>query len=307
VSVPDFFPPVLNAVRAVLTVGSAALFWILTGWPDGATAIVFAAVAVLLFSPRAYQAYPVAIGFVIGTAMAAVVAAIVGFAILPQQPSYAGFCMALGVALVPLGAVVATSWKPEVFIPAVANFIPLLSPANQMSYNAQNFYNSALAIIAGTCIAVLWIRLLPPLSPVIQTRRLLALTLGDLRRLVTGPVPDSAAGWEGLINARLAALPEQPDLLPRSQLVAALSLGTEIIRVRRVAGRFDIKAKLHSALDHLVRGDSAMAIAALKEFDAELAAIPDGTPGATTRLRVRAAICAVEEALIVHAAFFDGR
>jgi hypothetical protein len=45
-------------------------------------------------------------------------------------------------------------------------------------------------------------RLIPPLSPAFRTRRLLALTLRDLRRLAMGRTFN---GWEGHIHGRLSA------------------------------------------------------------------------------------------------------
>ena len=56
-------------------------------------------------------------------------------------------------------------------------FVTLLAPANQMSYDPGQFYNFALATIAGVGAGALSFRLLPPLSPAFRTRRLLALTL----------------------------------------------------------------------------------------------------------------------------------
>jgi uncharacterized membrane protein YccC len=50
------------------------------------------------------------------------------------------------------------------------NFIPLLQPTNQMSFDTVQFYNSALSIFVGCALAMLSFRLLPPLS---QRRRLL--------------------------------------------------------------------------------------------------------------------------------------
>ncbi|HEY4041084.1 MAG TPA: FUSC family protein, partial [Rhodopila sp.] len=44
--VPDVLPAVINAIRAFLTIGAAALIWIWTAWPGGATFIVFATVAI---------------------------------------------------------------------------------------------------------------------------------------------------------------------------------------------------------------------------------------------------------------------
>jgi uncharacterized membrane protein YccC len=55
-----------------------------------------------------------------------------------------------------------------------------------MVYDTVQFYNGTLAIVAGTGAALLSFRLLPPLSPVYRTRRLLALTLRDFRRLAAG-------------------------------------------------------------------------------------------------------------------------
>ena len=72
-------------------------------------------------------------------------------------------------------------------------------------------------------------RLLPPLSPAFRTRRLLALTLRDLRRLATGRVPGD---WEGHIYGRLSAMPDAATPLQRAMLMAALSVGSEIIQLR---------------------------------------------------------------------------
>ena len=66
-----------------------------------------------------------------------------------------------------------------------------------MSYDVIDFYNRALAIVAGLAIAALSFRLVPPLSPAFRTRRLMKLTLRDLRRLAIGSIPRKPADWEG--------------------------------------------------------------------------------------------------------------
>jgi uncharacterized membrane protein YccC len=186
-----------------------------------------------------------------------------------------------------------------------ANFIPLLAPANQMSYDTQQFYNAALAIVAGVGVAALAFRLLPPLSPALRTRRLLALTLRDLRRLTKGPIPRTANKWEGRVYSRLSALPEQAEPLQRAQLMAALSVGTVIVRLRRLARRFDQDAELDAALDAVAKGNSSAAAERLAGLDQGLAALPDTGPGARARLRARSSILAMSEALAQHAAYFD--
>src|SRR5215472_520706 len=61
--VPDWLPSLVNAGRAFVVIGAAELFWIVTVWPNGAQAITFAAVGVILLAPRADQAYAAAKSF----------------------------------------------------------------------------------------------------------------------------------------------------------------------------------------------------------------------------------------------------
>jgi hypothetical protein len=129
--------------------------------------------------------------------------------------------------------------------------------------------------------------------------------LRNLRRLTTGPIPRTASEWEGLVYSRLSALPEQAEPLQRAQLMAALSVGTEIIRLRRVAHRFDQDAELDVALDALAKGESSAAAERLARLDQRLAALPSTRPGVRVRLRARASILAMSEALAQHAVYFD--
>jgi uncharacterized membrane protein YccC len=304
-SVPDLLPSLVNAGRAFVTIVAVELFWIMTAWPNGAQAITFAAVAVILFSPRADQAYATTMSFMVGTGLTTALAAIVKFAVLPGVANFAGFSLAIGLVLVPAGALMAQPWQTAMFTAMAANFLPLLAPANQMNYDTLQFYNSALAIVAGLGAAALAFRLLPPLSPALRTRRLLALTLRNLRRLTTGPIPRTASEWEGRVYSRLSALPEQAEPLQRAQLMAALSVGTEIIRLRRVAHRFDQDAELDVALDALAKGESSAAAERLARLDQRLAALPSTRPGVRVRLRARASILAMSEALAQHAVYFD--
>jgi hypothetical protein len=162
-----------------------------------------------------------------------------------------------------------------------------------------------LAIISGIGAAALSFRLLPPLSPALRTHRLLALTLRDLRRLATGPMPWTVNDWESRLYSRLSVLPKQAEPLHRAQLLAGLSLGTEIIRPRRLAHRFYLDAEFDAMLDALARGGSA-ANERLVRLDNRLAAALPGTKaGALVRLRARGNILAMSEALAQHTAYFD--
>jgi hypothetical protein len=130
-----------------------------------------------------------------------------------------------------------------------------------MSYDTIQFYNNALAIVAGCGAAALAFRLLPPLSPAVRTRRLLALTLRDLCRLATGPIRTTVDDWEARFYARLVVLPDQADPLQRSQLLAALSVGSETIRLRRLVGHLPAGNDLDAAIAAFLQGNTPVAIA----------------------------------------------
>lgn len=301
--VPDWLPALVNAARIFVTIGAVELFWITTAWPNGGSAITFAAIVVILLSVQGDRAYAAARSFVAVIGLDTVFAAIVKFAVLPGVHTFAGFSLAIGLVLLPAGAFIAR--QPATGTVMAGFFVLLLAPANQMSYDTQQFYNTALAVVAGGVAGALSFRLLPPLPAALRTRRLLALTLRDLRRLATGPIRRKAADWEDRVYSRLRALPDHADPLQRALLLTALSTGIEITRLRRVAYQFDLQVELDAALDAMVRGDSAAAIERLDRVDRVIAAVPATKPGSWVRLRARSSVLAISEALAQHAAYFD--
>ena len=106
-------------------------------------------------------------------------------------------------------------------------------------------------------------------------------------------------------TAGSAALPDEAEPLQRSQLMAALSVGSEIIRLRRIAPRLGLGSELDAALAALAQGDSAIATARLARLDHRLAARPGAEPETQLALRARANILAMSEALTQHASYFD--
>jgi uncharacterized membrane protein YccC len=308
-SVPDWAPAFHAAGRAFVTVGAVELFWIVTAWPSGASAIVFAAIVVLLLSPRGDQAYAGALAFTIGVAASVLFASVIKFAVLPGLDTFPAFCVALGLFLIPAGFLIAESRRPAMLGFALAmgfNFVPLLAPTNRMSYDTAAFYNSALAIFVGCAVAPLSFQLLPPLSPALRARRLLTLTLRDLRRLLTGLLPPRPEDWEGRIYGRLAALPDQAEPLQRAQLLAALSAGEEFIKLRLMSSSLYLGAELNAAVAALEQGDSAMARTWLAQLDDRIASRPAGEANdAVVALRARATILALSEVIAGYATYFD--
>ena len=310
--VPDWLPALVNAGRSFVVLAGIGLFWIVTGWPDGALAITFAAIVVLLLAPRADETYGAAMLFTIGAILDLILTAIVAFAVLPglRMDGFAPFSLAIGVCLVPIGALLRHArrpWEIGLLTAMTMGFVPILQPTNPEIYNPEIFYNVGFAIVAGMATAALSFRLLPPLSAAFRVRRLLALTLRDLRQLAKGrPLND----WEGHIIGRLSAMPDEASPRQRSQLLAALSVGSEIIRLRRIARQLDPRLRggrlLGSALDAVAQGDGPRATALFARLDAGLAAGADALSGAQTVLRARGSILVLSEAMTRHGEYFNG-
>jgi uncharacterized membrane protein YccC len=97
----DWLPSLVNAGRAFVAIGIVELFWILTEWPNGATAIIWTAIGVILFAPRADEAYATVLGTTVGAAVAAIFTAIIAFAVLPGLETFESFSLAIGLYLIP--------------------------------------------------------------------------------------------------------------------------------------------------------------------------------------------------------------
>ncbi|MBV8747650.1 MAG: hypothetical protein JO134_21685, partial [Xanthobacteraceae bacterium] len=109
------------------------------------------------------------------------------------------------------------------------------------------------------------------------------------------------------VFSRLSVWPQTADLAQGAQLIAALSVGTEIIRLRRVADRLAIRQQLEPAFSAIASGESGVAVQWLAQADRVLAAPLEHDPDAEARLRARARICSMTEALTLFADYFDGK
>ena len=230
-----------------------------------------------------------------GTVLAAVSAAIVKFAVLPAVTTFAGFSTVIGLYLVPAGALMAKPpWQTGLFVAMVANFVPLIGPANQMSYDTVQFYDGAVAIVGGVRAAALSFRLLPPVSPAYRTRRLWSLTRA-IWRLATRPGDWSRDDWEGRIYGRLSVLPNEAAPLQRAQLLVAVAVGADIIELRPTTIGLGQGSELDSTLAALAAGKSATATARFARLDHRLASLSPSDSGTSAVMRARGRILAISD------------
>ena len=282
-------------------------FWVATAWEGGQLAITFAAVVITLFSPREEEAFGLSIGFAEGTAVTIALAATVQFAVLPAIQGFWPLCAVLGVVLIPLAAISTGTWHKAIFVAMMMNFMPILGPANVPSYDPASFLNTAMAILVGTGAAAVAMRLLPPLPARIKISRLHRLTLQDLRRLVrpdTEPRPGwRRADWESRVYARLLAMPAIATELDTAQLLAAMSSGEEVLRLRALSVVLGVAPLMRTMEAELSFGRVDSAAAALQRLRDAVAAAPAVGAG---RLRALASIDVLAETLLRHGAYLGG-
>ena len=99
-------------------------------------------------------------------------------------------------------------------------------------------------------------------------------------------------------------VPDTATPLQRAQLLAALSVGSEIAELRDRARRLGLNADLDPALVAVAQGNAANANAHLAQVDAALAAHSATGPERQTVLRARGSILVISETLAAHAAYF---
>jgi len=301
--VPDVLPVALNGLRIVLTVLAAALFWYASEWPNGPAMVTFTAVTVILFSARGDEAYPSALEYAAGTAIAAALAAMLELLVLPPvQGNFVALTVALSLIFIPVGMLAAGSWHNAVFSAVATQIGPILLIKNQPSYDATEVLNGGMAIFAGTVFTALSIRLLPPLSPAKRIQRLLALTLRDVQRVLSRRRRFAPDVWVGRISRRLAVMPKSATLEEQAELLAALSVGQAAITLLQLRPYLLNGEALDRACAGLAKGHVVAAHESLTRFSAEQTR---GTPVGGAR-GTSAAIQAtlIADALLRHPSFF---
>ncbi len=284
--VADYLPAVVNALRTFFAILAGILFWILTEWPSGLGAITFLAVTVLLLAPQQEKSGRAALGFGIGTVLTACLAGIVNFALLPNHEGFLALALILSAFLVPLAALSTVPALAPYLVATTMNFTPLVGPTNEISFDTLGFYNSALGIVSGCLAGALALALVPPVPRGTRADRLVRLTVRDLRAMAAGRSHLTPDLWQHRVYARLVALPEDVDPIFGSRLVAALSMGLQVLRVRSLAKADAVGEALRDSLDRLAAGDVDGMLAGLDGVDAALRSADDGDLRMPTALRV---------------------
>jgi uncharacterized membrane protein YccC len=305
--VADYLPALVNAMRVFIGVGLVVLNWIISQWPNGLDAVMFSAITIMLYSPMMDRSAKGALGQALGTVIGAVVAGVLKFTALINHETFVAFCLIVSIALVPLGALSSVPALAPFFTPATINFLPLLRPTNEMTFDPVEFLNAVLGVFAGCVAGGIALLVIPHPSARTRAQRLVDLSMRDLRRLAAGKRRWTFSQWQGRIYSRLAALPEEADEVQRSLLVAILSVGMQLIRLQHLSRHGRVGAEISEVQTALAAGDLPRLQHALDVLDKEIASIPDTQPGARGRMRARAMLLAIAEAVDRQRDYFGNR
>jgi uncharacterized membrane protein YccC len=289
---PDLAPAFINAARVMFAIVVMEIVWFATAWPDGGTATAYAAIGVILFSPKGLQAYAGATTFLIGSSVGVALAGLVRFAVLPACTEFWELCAARSLVLAPLGALSLLPVRGPLFAFAAVNFGVGLSVSNVMSFDTVQFYNQLLAIAMGSLAASLAMLLVRPLSANVQLNRALRRVAGDVLLVSGGSQGLGLKEFTDRFYRIFEALPPQFEHGLTHKLVAIFSFGEEIFRLRRLARRFGIVTRDHDhALDVLELQLNATGLRELDEIEAALSGSPKSdTALASTQMRLRGCI-----------------
>lgn len=295
--VADYLPALVNAVRVFIGVGLVVIFWIISQWPNGLYAVTFSAVTIMVFAPMLEGFAKAALGLVIGTLFSAVVAGVLKFTVLINNETFLAFSLILSIALVPIGVLSTLPSFAPYFIPATFNFVPLIAPTNVMVFDPQMYLNTAFGLVAGCVAGAATLLIIPQPSPRVRAQRLVDLSIRDLRRLAAGRRRWTFRQWQGRMYSRLVALPPECEPVQRSRLAATLTVGVQVIRLRQLAKDSRIGAEISDILAALAAGNLPRLQYTLGELDKEIASSPDKQSGMRGRMRTRAMLLAIAEAV----------
>ena len=240
----DFVGASLAMLRTSLVMGALSLFWIVSAWPSGASAMLLATVFAGLFAatPNPTQwVQHTSLGFVLGMCASFTCQ----FFVLPLMDGF-GLLAAGSAPFLMIGmAMMAWPVTARVGVGYCMGFTLTLAVRNEMSYDVVFFWNDTLAQLVGLAAAGVAFVLVPPaIGSLWLRRRQLERLRRQVRLAATAPLPGLRARFESVnhdLFGQIVAQTERGSQASRSLLAWTLSVheaGRTLIELRNdMAGR----------------------------------------------------------------------
>jgi len=149
----DFGLAFRAAVGSMISVCATCAFWIVTAWPDGASAAMWVAICCTLFANIDNPA-PLVVRTLFGNGVGFLFAILYAFAILPRITTFETYAASVAPFLLFFGSVLA---RPPLFLfalQAILGFSNIVGFSASYNQDFAAFSNSAMAQLAGCGIAV---------------------------------------------------------------------------------------------------------------------------------------------------------
>lgn len=243
-----------SAAGAALAILICCAFWIGTGWPDGASAPMMAAVACSFFAAQDEPARFIR-RFGLWSLVSIVVVAIYLFALVPAISHLEVLVFALAPTFLLYGLLIARPATAGTGMALAANTATLL--ALQTTYDADfaSYANSAVAFFVGVVIAELVTRIARGVGAEWVANRLVLSNWKTLAVAAERRGKRDRAEFAGLMLHRLGLLVQRIAFLSESDRrdtdsLVQLRIGLNIIDLRRA--RYGLAAKTISVIDDML-------------------------------------------------------
>lgn len=243
------------AAGTVATILLGCIFWIGTGWADGAGAVLIAGVCCALFGNSDDPA-PAIMAFFYGTILGLIVAAIYAFAILPRVTDFPTLIAVLAPALLVGGVFLARPRTTLITLGALLGGINTVGLNDRYGASFDTFVNGGVSQLIGTIFAVVTVGLFQTIGADTAARRLIRAGWRELAQRSNATGAPDAAGWVarmldriGLLAPRLALQDKDPGK-PLLDALSDLRVGVAIgeLRQLRIDGTPDDAARITPVL-----------------------------------------------------------
>jgi uncharacterized membrane protein YccC len=184
---------------------------------------------------------------------------IVKYLILPMNSEFEFLALTLGFILVPLGWVMANPSTMGAAGGFSFVFVNIVRPLNPMVYDLTDTLNIGLSILVGVLFGTLAYILIFPPDPLAARRYVTyRIRLGLERIALLSPVPATSSHWETRMYDRVVRLNDPQNLsgTPTDEWLdaglGALTLGNEILRLRRWLEAERLSAELQAAVQKVI-------------------------------------------------------
>jgi uncharacterized membrane protein YccC len=243
-----------SGAGAAIAILICCAFWISTGWTDGASAPMMAAVGCCFYATQDDPA-PSIRSFAWWSLAAIVVVAIYLFAIIPKISKIELLIAVLAPSFIVFGFLIARPQTAFAGIPLAVNSATLLALQSNYDADFASFANSAIAFLLGMAAAAVIIKLARSVGAQWVARRLIKTKWVTLALTAERRGKSDRARYAGLMLDRLGLLAQRFAVIPEVDRrdvdsLTQLRVGLNIIDLCRA--RHKLTSKTLSAIDDML-------------------------------------------------------